>query len=273
MIQEFRELPLADLIISKGQARTSEVAKDIDELAESISKLGLLEPIVVAPAATEGKWEVLTGQRRFLAHMKLGRPTILAAILPDRVDDTTAKVISVTENLVRRDLNRRDLITACTALYKRFGSVRLVAQETGLPEREVSLYVKYDRLGPELRELVDGGNVPLQAALRAQDAASVTGEYNSEEAVKLAKEMSGMSGAQQTKIVKSRRETPERDVDDLIEAAKSGEKLTQIIVTLGPTANSSLKRFAADEETSQDDAARLLIEEALASKGYTGDGE
>jgi ParB family chromosome partitioning protein len=228
---------------------------------------------VVAPAATEGKYEILTGQRRFLAHMKLGRTTILAAILPERVDDTTAKVISVTENLVRRDLNRRDLITACTALYKRYGSIKLVAEETGLRKELVSKYVKYDRLGPELRELVDAGTVELQAALRAQDAASVTGEYQPDEAVKLAKEMTSMSGAQTAKVVKIRRDTPERDVDDIIEAAKAGEKLTQIVVTLGAAANTSLKRFAKDEETTQDDAARLLIEEGLDSKGYFGEGE
>jgi ParB family chromosome partitioning protein len=273
MIQEVKELPLTDLTISKGQARTSEVAKDIDELAESINRIGLLEPIVVAPAATEGKYEILTGQRRFLAHMKLGRTTILAAILPERVDDTTAKVISVTENLVRRDLNRRDLITACTALYKKYGSTKLVAEETGLPQQKVSEYVKYDRLSGELRELVDEGTVSLKAALRAQDAASVTGDYQADEAVKLAKEMTSMSGAQQAKLVQTRRDSPERDVDDIIEAAKAGEKLTQIIVTLGAAANTSLKRFATDEATTQDDAARLLIEEGLSSKGYFGEGE
>lgn len=271
MIDEVREVSLSDLTISKGQVRTSEVGKDIDELAESISRIGLLEPIVVAPAATQGKYEILTGQRRFLAHKKLGRASILAMVRTSPVDEATAKVISLTENMVRSDLNRRDLITACTALYKKYGSVKLVAEETGLPGRKVSQYVKYDRLPDELKQLVDSGTASLQAALRAHDAALVTGEYNGAEAVKLAKEMSGMSGAQQSRIVHARKETPERDVDDLIEAAKSGEKLTQIIVTLGPVANSSLKRFATDEETTQDDAARLLIEDGLASKGYLGD--
>ena len=69
------EIPLVDLVIGKGQVRLTDVGKDIDELAESISKVGLLEPIVVCPTAQAGKYEILTGQRRFLAHKKLGRET------------------------------------------------------------------------------------------------------------------------------------------------------------------------------------------------------
>ena len=97
-----RNIRLEDLEIGLGQVRTADVGKDIPELAESIRKVGLLEPIVVAPAETAGKYEILTGQRRFLAHKELGREEIMAVVLDERVDPTTAKGISVTENLVRR---------------------------------------------------------------------------------------------------------------------------------------------------------------------------
>lgn len=272
-IVETRELNMGDLEIGKGQSRLSGVGEDIDELAASIAKIGLLEPIVVCPAEKEGKYEILTGQRRYLAHKQLGRDTILAAILDEQVDETTAKVISVTENIVRKDLNRRDCIAACTALYKRYGSMKDVAEETGLPYHKVSQYVKYDRLKPNLKELVDKGEVDVKAALRAQDAAAVTGEYEEEEAVKLAKEMSSMSGAQQQKIVKSRNENPKQPVDDVIEAAKTGEKITQVVVTLGAVAHQSLKSFARDEGTNVDDAARDLIEEGLTHKGFIKEEE
>src|SRR5262245_57228077 len=126
-VKEIKEVKLDDLVISKGQVRLSGVGEEIEELAASINKIGLLEPIVVCPAEKKGQFEILTGQRRFLAHRMLKKDTILACILDKRVDETTAKVISVTENLVRKDLNRRDLITACTALYKLYGSVKDVA--------------------------------------------------------------------------------------------------------------------------------------------------
>jgi ParB family chromosome partitioning protein len=268
-ITAIKELPLADLVIGKGQVRVRDVGKDIDELAASISKVGLLEPIVVCPAKEKGKYEILTGQRRYLAHKQLKKDKILSCILDHEVDETEAKVISVTENLVRRDLNRKDLIDACTSLFRKYGSLKDVAEETGLPYAKVSLYVKYDRLKPELKKLVDSDEVDLKVALRAQDAASATGKFNADEAVILAKELSQMSGAQQDRVVKNREEDPSADVGDLIEAAKTGERITQIVVTVGTGLHQSLKNYAKDEDTTIDDAAASLIEEALGGKGYS----
>ena len=42
-IVEFKDIPLENLAIGKGQARLSDVGRDIDELANSIDKVGLLE--------------------------------------------------------------------------------------------------------------------------------------------------------------------------------------------------------------------------------------
>jgi len=267
-IVEVKEIPLSSLVIGKGQVRTRDVGKDIDELAASIQKMGQLEPIVVCPAKEEGKFEILTGQRRYLAHKQIRKGSILACILDHEVDETEAKVISVTENLVRRDLNRSDLIDACTALYRRYGTMKAVADETGLPYDDVRNYVKYDRLAPELKELVDTNQVDMKVALRAQDAASVSGSLNPDEAVMFAKEMSQMSDAQRVHMVKKREDNPTADASEIIEAAKTGEKITQIVVTIGVALHQSLKRYAKDEGTTIADAASSLIEEALSGKGY-----
>ena len=266
-IKEVKEVPLDSLEIGKGQVRLTNVGKDVDELAESIRVLGLLEPIVVSPTDKPGRFEILTGQRRFLAHQKLQKKAILAVILKDKVDPTTAKVVSLTENLVRTDPSRADYIDACTSLFKKYGSAKDVAEKTGLPYPKVLEYVKYERLKPELRTLVDKGDVDIKVALRAQDAASVTGKYDATEAVQLAKEMKGMSGPQQSKLVQERQENPETPVDDAIEHAKTGGKITQVIVTLSSTVHTTLKGFAKEEGTTIDDAARSLIEEGLTTKG------
>jgi ParB family chromosome partitioning protein len=271
-IKEVREIPLGDLEIGKGQVRLRDVGKDIDELADSIRAVGLLEPIVVCESSSPGKYEIITGQRRFLAHKELKRDTILAGILDEKVDEATAKVLSVTENLIRRDLNSRDLIDACTYLYKKYGSIKDVAAETGLPYGKVSQYVKYDQLIPQLKSLVDKGEVSVQTALRAQQAASVSGEPDPDEAVEFAKEMAPMSGAQQAKIVESRQDNPTMPSDQVIEDAKTGGKVTQIVVTLTSQVHGSLREFAKSEDTSVDDAARLLIQSGLSDKGYL-DGE
>ena len=271
-IVEFIDIPLDQLEIGKSQVRLSDVGKGIDELADSISKVGLLEPIVVAPQGANGKYEIILGQRRFLAHLELNLETIKAGVLNAHVKEIEAKVLSVTENLMRRDLNRKDLIDVCTYLYKQYGTIKDVATETGLPYNKVREYVKYDRLAPELKQLVDDAEVDLKAALRAQDASSTSGDFESAEAVKLAKELSGMSSVQQKRVQKELEEDPSESVDSVIDRAKGSGRVTQVIVTLGQQAHTSLQSFADDEGTVLDDAAAQLIEEGLVNKGYDTDG-
>jgi hypothetical protein len=116
--------------------------------------------------------------------------------------------------------------------------------------------------------MVDQGKLNVQTALRAQQAASVSGEVQEGEAVEFAKEMAPMSGAQQTRIVDSRRENPEIASDEVIENAKAAGKITQITVTLTSNVHTSLRDFAKSAGTSLDDAAHQLIRDGLSDKGF-----
>lgn len=86
---------------------------------------------------------------------------------------------------------------------------------------------------------------------------------DAEEAVQFALEMQPMSGAQQTAIVKRRDSNPHLSADDVIEDAKSGGKITQILVRLTTDVHSALGQFAALHQTRIDDAAERLIREGL----------
>ncbi len=267
-IIEYREIPLGDLKIGKGQARTHDVGKDIEQLAASIEKQGLLQPIVVCESEEAGKWEILTGQRRFLAHKVLKRGKITAAVLDERVDEAEAKAISITENLIRRALSGAELIDGITFLYNKYGSAKAVSDVTGIPYDDVRHYVKYPRLMPELKKLVDDGEVDVKVAVKAQDAVDVGDDKPSaDDAIKLARDMGSMSDAQRRKLVKERKDNPEISVDDAIEQARTGSKITQIIVTLTGDAHGALQRFAKDEGMSQDEAAASFIEEGLIGRG------
>jgi len=265
----YREIPLGDLVIGKAQIRTHEPDREVEELAASIEKQGLLQPIVVCASEQEGKWEILVGQRRFLAHKMLKRDKITAAVLNERVDEAEAKAISITENLIRRKLSGPELIDGVTFLYKKYGSVKAVHEATGIPYEKVRQYVNYPRLMPQLKKMVDQGEIDVKVALKAQDAVAVGDDPPKEEdAVKLAREMASMSDAQRKKLVKERKENPETPVDDSIEKARTGSKIIQIIVTLTADAHAALRRFANTEGTSQDEAAAGLIEDALKDRGF-----
>ena len=272
-ILEFRDIPLEKLEIGMNQVRLRDVDKDINELINSIKTVGLLEPILVTPEGVNGKHEIILGQRRVLAHRELDLKTIKAGILSERVTEIEAKVLSVTENLIRRPLDRKDLIDVCTHLYRQYGTMRDVEAETGLPYNKVREYVKYEQLIPELKKVVDSGETGLKAALRAQDALSTEGEPNPQEAVKIAKEMNSMTGAQQERIKKRLKTHPSASVDEVIEQAKSGERIIQIVVTLIPELHDSLRTFAKDERTPLDEAAAQLIESALLDHGYETNGD
>ncbi len=268
-IREIRDLPLSALNIGTGQVRVKIAEEGIAELASSIAAVGLLEPIVVVETDEPEKFEILTGQRRFLAHTKLGRETIKCAILDERVDDIDAKVISLTENLVRADLTTAEKIDACTWLYNKYGSIGSVAEHTGLSQNTVREYVKFDRLLPSLQALVKEGEVDIKNALRAQDAATAAGEGESsteEEAVVLAKEMSALSGAQAEKLKKDRIQSPDKPVAAVISDSRSG-KIIQTVVTLTSSSNEALSQFASTQGQTKDDAAATLIERALTEEG------
>ena len=208
-IVEYKDIPLDDLTIGKGQARVQDVGKGIEDLAESIKVQGLLQPIVVCPAREADKWEILTGQRRFLAHRILKRESITAAILEERVEEHEAKAISIIENLIRRKLSRKESIDGVTYLYNIYGTAKAVTEATGLAYKNVLDYVKYPRLAPTLKELVDDGQIDVNVALKAQDAATMDdGETDIEVAIKLAQEMKQMTGAQRTKFSEGFKKNP-----------------------------------------------------------------
>lgn len=263
-IRETRDIALTDLVFSKGQVRLTQPGKEIDELVDSIRVQGLLEPIVVCETGTPGKFEIITGQRRFYAHQTLGRDTIRATILAGPITVEEAKSISLTENLVRTDLSSTDLIAVCTELYRTYGSLKAVAEKTGLSANKVKNYVRYDRLHPVLKDLVDNNKVDIPTALRAQEAASVgVDDVNPEDARKFALEMSSMSGPQAKKMVETRKADPSMSADEVIEDAKTGGKIYLTQVTLTSSVNSALDRYARFEGLTKDDAAGTLIREGL----------
>ena len=267
------DIPLEDVVIGKVQVRTSNTGKDIEDLAQSIGKIGLLEPIIVSVSnEQEGKYEIVVGQRRFLAHNLLKEKTIRSIVIDKALNEVEAKVLSLTENMLRNDMVPKDLIDVCTFLYKKYGAIKSVCEETGLPYHRVREYVKYDRLAEPLKELVDKG-LDVKIATRAQDAASVSGELNEREAIKLAKELEGMSGAARKKVLSEREENPNKDLDKIIEDAKIGKDLTQMTITLSDKVHKGLQGYASAEEVHQDEAALNLIEDGLDSKGFLEEDE
>lgn len=91
--------------------------ESLRELADSIKAEGLHQPIIVRPMS--GRYEIVAGDRRFLAHQILGRETIPAIIR--EMDEETCELTRATENLQRVDISPIEEALVYEALREKHG--------------------------------------------------------------------------------------------------------------------------------------------------------
>lgn len=107
---DVKELELSSVNISQFNTRKDLDAgtedASLEELASSIREKGLLNPITVIKR-DDGKYDLIAGQRRFIACRRLGMRTI-PAIIREKMDDTDATILSLIENIHRADMNPMD---------------------------------------------------------------------------------------------------------------------------------------------------------------------
>jgi ParB family chromosome partitioning protein len=105
--RELRIVPVDSIEIwNEANVRHAEITAGIDELAESIKQIGLQQPPVVQEIE-EGRYRLISGQRRLLAFESLGRKQIPVLVLKKPYDFLHAKVASLTENLHRKNISAR----------------------------------------------------------------------------------------------------------------------------------------------------------------------
>jgi ParB family chromosome partitioning protein len=103
VIQEYQTVNLSQLIESPTNPRKTFEAKALDELAESIKAMGILQPIVARPTAAEGQFEIIAGARRFRAARIAGKEA--APIRVCQMTDAQVLEAQVVENLQRADVH------------------------------------------------------------------------------------------------------------------------------------------------------------------------
>ena len=98
------KISIKDIIRNKFQPRKYFDKEGLEELTNSIRKQGIIQPIVVRPdKSSVGKYEIIAGERRWLASQNAGLHEIPAVIL--NVDDVKSLEFSIVENVQRQDLN------------------------------------------------------------------------------------------------------------------------------------------------------------------------
>ena len=113
-------VPIADLSRNKYQPRTIFDEEKLNELSKSINENGIIQPIAVRPNKYEkGKYEIVAGERRWLAAQRAGLNKVPVIVL--EVNDQKSLEIAIVENVQRQDLNIIEEAKGYQRLVKEFG--------------------------------------------------------------------------------------------------------------------------------------------------------
>jgi ParB family chromosome partitioning protein len=152
-----REIPVGDIDRSPYQTRTRFEEAQLAELAASIAETGVVQPIVVRPIA-DGRFQLIAGERRWLASQRAGKETIPAIIR--HASDEQAMEMTIVENLQRTDLNPMEQARAYERLAREFQLTQeQMAKRTGKDRASVANFLRLLRLPPEVQTQVENGEL------------------------------------------------------------------------------------------------------------------
>nr|WP_298931758.1 ParB/RepB/Spo0J family partition protein [uncultured Erythrobacter sp.] len=167
-----QSLSIASIKPLAGNPRKHFDQDALEELAASIAKRGVIQPIIVRPLST-GKYELVAGERRWRAAQKARLHEIPALVR--ELDDREVMALALIENLQREDLNPVEEARA----YQR------LADQEGMTQAEIARMVEKSRshvantqrllnLPEKVLDLVEGGKLSMghARALIGQDDAS-----------------------------------------------------------------------------------------------------
>ena len=98
------KLSVSDLVPNKYQPRKIFDKENLSELANSIKERGILQPIIVRKSSDDkSKYEIIAGERRWLAAQKVGLHDVPVVII--EADDLKSLEFAIVENVQRNDLN------------------------------------------------------------------------------------------------------------------------------------------------------------------------
>jgi ParB family chromosome partitioning protein len=174
-----RPVPIGRLIASEQLDPNPEQPRveigDLDDLTASIKEKGVLEPLLVKPSKTSGRWMIIAGERRWRASKAAGLRE-LPCIEMD-VDDKSVAEIALIENMQRKDLTAWEEADGLAALCERFGYTHEdVARKVGKSRSTVTEALSIATLPEVIREKcrradISSKSLLLQIVRQPDDAA------------------------------------------------------------------------------------------------------
>ena len=117
--ENVQTLKMSEIEPNKNQPRRTFNEEALNELADSIREHGLIQPIIVRPAANGMTYEIVAGERRWKASRIAGLTEV--PVIIRNVDDEEMSKIALIENIQRENLNPIEEAAAYKDLTDKYG--------------------------------------------------------------------------------------------------------------------------------------------------------
>ena len=129
--------------------------ESLNELAESIRASGVVQPVVLRQIQN-GRFQLVAGERRWLASKRAGKSTIPAVVR--QISNEQAMEITIIENLQREDLNPIEQARAFERLSREFGLTQeQIASRTGKDRASVANFIRLLKLPTTIQDNLESG--------------------------------------------------------------------------------------------------------------------
>ena len=157
-MSEMIEIKISDIVPNPTQPRTEFDEEALEELADSIRQLGLIQPITVKRDGE--KYIIISGERRWRAAEKAGLECVPAYIR--EVDDTTLHAMALVENIQREDLNAIEISLGMRRLVEECGLTQeMLAERLGKKRSTVANYLRLLNLPEEIQFAIKSGVISM----------------------------------------------------------------------------------------------------------------
>lgn len=234
-ISKVVDVPMGDIQLQGINVRsdlTSEYSQEgLHELAENIKINGLLQPIVLRGEFGKPPYDVIVGQRRFIAHQILGAETVMATFSGD-IDEWQSLMLSLSENMCRQEMNYFDTSNAITKLYNHFGKDEYkVKEHTGFSIRMIRNHIRIEEQATDkIKDYLKQNKVSMADARRAIDAS----QGDDAKADQIIDELSKLTKYEKKRLVEAGTKKPKATVNELLEDAKKPRLEETLILNLPP---------------------------------------
>ena len=149
-------IPIEDIIPNRFQPRLAFDEKELNELANSIIKYGVIQPIVLRNIGD--KYEIIAGERRYRAAMLAGLSSVPAVIA--KIDDKSAQEVAISENVQRKELNPIEEAKSYQALLNEgFMTKDVFAKKLGIPVSVLEAKLKLLYMPQEVQDALLAGKI------------------------------------------------------------------------------------------------------------------